>query len=101
MGFYISIIIILYTFVLKETAKWDDWTPWSPCRLRNGDQGKCWKDHNDPPQKKRTRVCITPEKDKEEVCNVEKKNCTELPICEFGKISYYEHFPPKNGNEMF
>ena len=74
---------------VTEAAKWDEWSAWSKCYLKDGAPADCWKDKDDPPKATRTRICIKETSKRKEVCNEETRNCANLPICTFGEISCF------------
>ena len=70
-------------------TRWQTWSAWSDCYLKDDSIAKCWKDQNDPPKATRTRICIKETSKTEELCNTETRNCATLPICTFGEISIF------------
>ena len=70
-------------------TRWQNWSAWSDCYLKDDSIAKCWKDQNDPPKATRTRICIKETSKTEELCNTETRNCATLPICTFGEISIF------------
>ena len=70
-----------------ESTTWYEWSLWTSCKYKNGKEAECWKHRDDPPLKRRNRVCIKDSSGKEEVCKKEVEQCNELRTCPFGKIT--------------
>ena len=81
----LSNIVNVTVYLVTGATRWQKWSPWSQCFLKDGRKADCWKDHNDPPQATRTQVCTKETSNTEEVCNRETRNCRALPICTFGE----------------
>ena len=68
------------------STRWQEWTSWTPCHTADKNvEAKCWRSGRDPPKRNRSRSCTEIESGQPKICNTEVRECTDLPVCAFGR----------------